>query len=109
MKNPDEKSEIREVINYIEEKLKYSQRFIWSYFLISSVLFLFVCVYFLWPLLMTIDFEGVIDKQLFTNQYVVVIFLIIVFLIIIIIQAVIFKKDSKALKRITNDYLINKF
>jgi len=109
VKNPEEKSEIREVINYIEEKLKYSQRFIWSYFFISSILFLFVCVYFLWPLLTTIDFEGVIDVQLFTNQYVVVLTLMVFYLVVTIIQAFVFKKDSKALKSITNDYSINNF
>ena len=109
VKNPNEKNEIREVINYIKEKLTYSQRFIWSYFLISSILFLFVCFYFLWPLLNTINFSDRIDYELFTSQYIVVIALTILFLVITIIQAIIFKKDSNSLRNINTNYSLDEF
>jgi len=109
VKNPDEKNEIREVIEYIKEKLTYSQRFIWSYFLISSILFLFVCIYFLWPLISTINFSSKIDVELFTGQYIVVIVLTVLFLIITVIQAIVFKKDSNSLRNISENYSLDKF
>ncbi|WP_127025019.1 hypothetical protein [Flagellimonas beolgyonensis] len=109
VKNPREKSEIREVITHIVEKVRYSQRFIWSYFIISSLLFLFVCVFFLWPIIKTIDFTSDFDKELFDAQYVIVLVLALLFLVVTCVQGIVLKKDATTLKVIGKDYSLEKF
>ena len=109
MDNPREKNEIKEVIDYIQEKLTYAQRYIWSYFLISSILFLFVCTYYLWPLLKTINFSNQIDFDLISTEYWVIIILLVMFIVISIIQVFGFIKKSTKLKSIKENHSLGSF
>lgn len=94
--NPDEKTEIREVVDYINEKLIHAKKLIWLNFVIYSLLYFFVCIYLLSPIWNTIN-----PSTKFTDpKHLVVLILSFIFIVVSAIFILCFANHSKTLKRI---------
>ncbi|MBW8244060.1 hypothetical protein K1F50_14725 [Muricauda oceani] len=107
--NDTEKEEIRVIVKHIQEKLNYAKRYIWSYFTISSILFLFICTYLLWPLIKTINFSYQLDLRTITPENWAIIFQLTIFFVITSFQANGFIKNNKKLKRIRSEFNLENF